>query len=72
MAKKSLLMCLKGLRPGPSAPILTVSLIATPLRKHRIGTHLFVKISRPEDSEVTIAVFESSSHPATCSTKFNT
>jgi len=28
----------------------------------RLGTHLFVKVSRPGDSEVTFAVFESSCH----------
>jgi len=27
-----------------------------------LGTHLFVKIPRPEDSEVTFLVFDSSCH----------
>jgi len=27
-----------------------------------LGTHLFVKVPRPGDSEVTFAVFESSCH----------
>jgi len=27
-----------------------------------LGTHLFVKVSRPGDSEVTFSVFESSFH----------
>jgi len=27
-----------------------------------LGTHLFVKVSRPRDSEVTFSVFESSCH----------
>jgi len=32
------------------------------LIKLGLGTHLFVKVPRPEDSEVTFSVFKSSCH----------